>query len=108
MPLQELLLSQRKLFISLVFSLSFTVTSQIWNHFQNTPVSLQRSERFHLAPAYISQLLHHRTGCRPLRSSSQRLLSIPKTSLKTYMEDIAAFSATGVTNYPYQSDHQTP
>ena len=37
-----------------------------------------------LAPAYISELLHYRTSSHSLRSSSQRLLSIPRTSLKTY------------------------
>ena len=44
-----------------------------------------------LAPAYISQLLHHRTGSRSLQSSSQRFLSIPKTFPKTYGD--RAFSA---------------
>ena len=44
-----------------------------------------------LAPAYISELLHYRTSSRSLRSSSQRLLSIPRTSLKTYGD--RAFSA---------------
>lgn len=46
-----------------------------------------------LAPAYISELLHYRTSSRSLRSSSQRLLSIPRTSLKTYGD--RAFSAAG-------------
>ena len=46
-----------------------------------------------LAPAYISELLHYRTSSRSLRSSSQRLLSIPKTCLKTYGD--RAFSAAG-------------
>jgi len=36
-----------------------------------------------LAPAYISELLHYRTSSRSLRSSSRRLLSLPRTSLKT-------------------------
>ena len=35
-----------------------------------------------LAPTYISELLHYRTSSRLLRSASQRLLSIPRTSLK--------------------------
>ena len=46
-----------------------------------------------LAPAYISELLQHCTSSRSLRSSSQRLLSIPRTSLKTYGD--RAFSAAG-------------
>ena len=44
-----------------------------------------------LAPAYISELLHYHTSSRLLRSASQRLLSIPRTSLKTYGD--RAFSA---------------
>ena len=44
-----------------------------------------------LAPAYISGLLHYRTSSRSSRASSQRLLSIPRTSLKTYGD--IAFSA---------------
>ena len=46
-----------------------------------------------LAPNYISELLHYRTSSRSLRSSSQRLLSIPRTSLKTYGD--RAFSVAG-------------
>ena len=46
-----------------------------------------------LAPAYISELLHYRTSSRLLRPSSQRLLSIPRTSLKTYGN--RAFLAAG-------------
>ena len=46
-----------------------------------------------LAPTYISELLHYRTSSRLLRSASQRLLSIPRTSLKTYGD--RAFSAAG-------------
>ena len=46
-----------------------------------------------LAPAYISELLHYRTSSRLLRFASQRLLSIPRTSLKTYGD--RAFSAAG-------------
>ena len=46
-----------------------------------------------LAPAYISELLHYCTSSRLLRSASQRLLSIPRTSLKTYGD--RAFSAAG-------------
>ena len=46
-----------------------------------------------LAPAYISELLHYCSSSRSLRSSSQRLLSIPRTSLKTYGD--RAFSAAG-------------
>jgi len=46
-----------------------------------------------LAPAHISKLLDYRTSSRSLRSSSQRLLSIPRTSLKTYGD--RAFSAGG-------------
>ena len=39
-----------------------------------------------LAPAYISELLHYCTSSRSLRSSSQRLLNIPRTSLKTWQQ----------------------
>ena len=46
-----------------------------------------------LAPAYISELLHYRTSSRLPRSASQTLLSIPRTSLKTYGD--RAFSAAG-------------
>ena len=45
------------------------------------------------APAYISELLHHRTSSRSLRSSSRRLLRIPRTSRKTNSD--RAFSAAG-------------
>ena len=62
-----------------------------------------------LAPAYISELLHYRTSSRLLRSASQRLLSIPRISLKTYGD--RAFSAAGPNLwnelYLYHSDHQT-
>ena len=40
-----------------------------------------------------SELLHYRASSRSLRSSSQRLLSTPGTSLKTYGD--RAFSAAG-------------
>ena len=46
-----------------------------------------------LPPAYISELLHYCISSRSLRSSSQRLPSIPRTSLKTYGD--RAFSAAG-------------
>ena len=46
-----------------------------------------------LAPAYISKLLHYHTSSRSLCSSSQRLLSTPRTSLKTYGD--RAFLAAG-------------
>ena len=44
-------------------------------------------------PAYISELLHHRTCSRSLCSSSQKFLSIPTISLKTYGD--RAFSVAG-------------
>jgi len=54
MPLQELLLSQRKLFIlSPVLRKLLWLRNEKMESFQSTPVSLQRSERFNLAPAKI-------------------------------------------------------
>ena len=89
MPLQELLLSQRKLIISLRFYASF-----IGYQF-NIELFLKYSYKGlnGLAPAYISELLRYCTSSRLLRSASQRLLSIPRTSLKTYGD--RAFSPAG-------------
>ena len=54
MPLQELLLSQRKLFIlSPVLRKLLWLRNEKMESFQSTPVSLQRSERFDLASAKI-------------------------------------------------------
>ena len=36
------------------------------------------------APTYLSELLHYHNSSRLLRSSSQNLLAVPKSRLKTY------------------------
>jgi len=48
-----------------------------------------------LAPVYIADLLHHRPSSRPLRSTSQELLLVPKSRLKTYGD--RAFSVAAPT-----------
>lgn len=67
MPLQELLLSERKLIISLLFYVSLT------GYQFNIELVLKYlvyKGMNGLAPAYISELLHYRTSSRLLRSAS--------------------------------------
>ena len=87
-----LLLSERKLIISLLFYAGFTGYQFNIELFFKILLLVYKGLNG-LASAYISELLHHRASSRLLRSASQRLLSIPRTSLKTYGD--RAFSAPG-------------
>ena len=98
MPLQELLLSRRKLFM-----LTPVLRKLHWS-----PDKMESISKYSccLAPA---DRLHHITGSRPIRFSSQILLCIPKTFLedirKTSQVFRPLFQNYG-TNYPYQLEHQ--
>ena len=56
-----------------------------------------------LAPGYISEMLPYRTCSRSLRSDSQKLLNVPKTSLKTYGDRAFSVGAPRLWNdIPYE------
>ena len=56
-----------------------------------------------LAPGYISEMLPYRTCSRSLRSDSQKLLNVPKTSLKAYGDRAFSVGAPRLLNdIPYE------
>ena len=108
MPLQELLLSERKLTISLLFYASFTGYQFNIELFFKILLLVYKALNG-LAPAYISERLQYRISSRLLCSAWQRLLSIPRTSPWRHMmtELFRLLAPNCGTNYLYHSDHQT-
>ena len=73
---------------------------------QNCHTSFQAL--WELSPPYLSELLHTYQPSRTLRSSSEKLLKVPKTSLKSAGKGSFHFQAAKIRNSLPRTVHNSP